>query len=101
MMNNPKIEIVTCSSNTCNISCGSSSSSISSNCNSIGNHSGDGNISNLNEINISLKDKETTKEHDDLKEATSVVDRNNNSGEDLSKMLNSLNITSTTQEASN
>lgn len=80
IMNNPKIEIVNCSS--------SSSSS---------NTSEDVRVSNLNEIDITLTDKETKQAREDAKE---TVDRNNNNDEDLSKMLNSLNTASNIQEAS-
>ena len=82
IMNNPKIEIVNCSS---------SSSSSSSNT------SEDVRVSNLNEIDITLTDKETKQAREDAKE---TVDRNNNNDEDLSKMLNSLNTASNIQEAS-
>ncbi len=73
-MNNPKIEIFTCNNN-------------------------NGQISNLNEINISLEaNKEDTEQAcDDVKE---TVDRNNNENDELNKKLISLNIAST-QEASN
>jgi len=73
-MNNPKIEIFTCNNN-------------------------NGQISNLNEINISLEanKEDTAQACDDVKE---TVDRNNNENDELNKKLISLNIAST-QEASN
>jgi hypothetical protein len=77
-MNNPKIEIVNCSSSSSNTS-------------------EDVGVSNLNEIDITLTNKETKQAREEAKE---TVDRNNNNDEDLSKMLNSLNTASNIQEAS-